>query len=97
MENGLGVQPSCKMISSIMGTFIVYNYLRWMKVKTKVKQCDGCGRHTSQGPPYIDYIVEMTNSHDPRELIYFCNLCESDFYAWQDSVHLASIMDGEGS
>jgi len=44
--------------------------------------CDGCGQSTLAGPPYLDKLYEMTNSHDTRDHVYLCERCMQEFHAW---------------
>lgn len=57
-----------------------------------MNRCESCMQFKHAGPPYIDYIVEMTKSHDPEDHIWFCNNCEAEFYDWCDRVALASAL-----
>ena len=44
--------------------------------------CDWCGQSTLAGPPYLDKLYEMTNSHDIRDHVYYCEPCRDEFMAW---------------
>ncbi len=50
-------------------------------------RCDGCGQYLWAGPPYLDRLHEMTNSHDPEDHIWFCEPCRDNFYAWCARTH----------
>ena len=41
----------------------------------RIDQCCGCGQFTWVGPPFIDTLVEMTNSMFEEDHIWFCTVC----------------------
>jgi len=57
-----------------------------------MQSCDACGQRKDAGPPYIDRFIEVTNSHNPKDHIFFCTTCYEEFQDWCDRVTLADSM-----